>query len=142
MRVAARQVYVLISGEKEAELYAFILRECACSIYLLQTDEQECGAPDGEDEVQIALIAHRNTDALPHTGEVCLISPRGIANPFSFLRIEKFGKTDDGLHICRLWLPDMAGRERERTFRKIKDWIRHVSPARIREDAAAVYCLK
>ena len=142
MRVAARQVYVLISGEKEAKLYAFILRECACSIYLLQTDEQECGAPDGEDEVQIALIAHRNTDALPYTGDVRPISPCGIANPFSFLRIEKFGKTDDGLHICRLWLPDMAGRERERTFRKIKDWIRHVSSARIREDAAAVYCLK
>ncbi len=142
MRVAARQVYVLISGEKEAELYAFILRECACSIYLLQTDEQECGAPDGEDEVQIALVAHRDTDALPYTGDVRSISPRGIANPLSFLRIEKYGETDDGLHICRLWLPDMAGRERKRTFRKIKDRIRRISSDRVREGAVSVYYVK
>ena len=142
MRVAARQVYVLISGEREAELYAFILRECACSIYLLQTDKQECGAPDGEDAVQIALVAHRDTDALPYTGDVRSISPRGIANPLSFLRIEKFGETGDGLHICRLWLPDMAGRERERTFRKIKDRIRSISSDRVREDAVSVYYVK
>ena len=74
MRVSARRVLFRISKEKEAELYACILRECACSIYLLQTDEQECGAPDGEDEVQFALIVHRDIDALPYTGGVRPIS--------------------------------------------------------------------